>query len=291
MSSIVLGWITIVALFAAQEPGQTETQPQPAEQEAPAAPDRTYADGPLRVELVAMLEGRYRYFDESMGQQRKPEMRMQFRVAGAEIGSVVRHGTLVLEDVIDETGEALFDPTTLPDEQRTITRLTTDPKERLESQGLLAVAQCKASNREAKKLRSIKGSIRLVFASGYEEITILNPLQYVGKPIENERLKALGVEVSLLAADQMETEIDPKRSLILQYSKGEGQVRSVNMFDQWMKVVRARPIPAKTKDGKSVTNLRILGGELDATQQLVLQVFPDAREEVVRFELTDVLLP
>ncbi|MGE3183009.1 MAG: hypothetical protein AB7N71_15390 [Phycisphaerae bacterium] len=291
MSSVALSWLLMIAAFSAQEGASSNVQTATAPEEAPAAPDRTYANGPLRVELVAMLEGRYRYFDESMGQQRQPEMRMQLRVAGAEIGSVVRQGTLLLEEVVDDTGESLFDPSTITDEQRNVTRLTTEPKERLESQGMLAVAQCKASNRAAKTLRVVKGSIRLVFASGYEEVTILNPMQYVGKTIENERLKALGVEVSLLAAEQLETEIEPTKSIVLQYAKGEGQIRSVNLFDQWMKVIRTRPTPATTKDGKEATNLRVLSGEIDTTSQLVLQVFPNAREEVVRFELKDVELP
>lgn len=259
---------------------------------APAKPPSPHGLGPLRVELSAVLEGRYRYFDQDQTQPtRENELRMQFRVAGADVLRVVRHGNVLLDEVTDDAGQSLFDPATITAEQRTTARLSSTPPERLAESGLLMVGQCKASSRTAQKLRTVRGSVKLVLSSAYQEVTIVNPQQYVGKAIDIPRLKELGVEATVLAPETFTPPADPKTSYTLLYTVGADRVRGASFYDGWMNVVRSRPTPVQTPDGKEAQQYRLMGGAIDEKSQIVIQIFPDAREETVRFELKDVQLP
>lgn len=285
----------LVLMGGAQEeptpPTPPVPSPPPTTQPAAPAEKSPYVQGPLRVELMAILEGRYHYFDESMAQKRDSELRMQFRVAGENIGQIVRYGSIVLEDVVDAEGNALVDPATITDEARTTTRLSTMAPERIEESGLLLVAQSKASARTAQTLRHVRGFVRCVFSTGYEEITVLNPLQYLGKKIENPRLEALGVEIEMQAAPGPDANPPANQQFTLCYKRGGDRIRTVNVFDQWMKVIRNRATPSQGEDGRECMQFRLLGGEVDDHSQLVIQIFADAREEVVKFDLPDVKLP
>lgn len=306
MSKFSMGWMIVsvfgASLAAAQPPAGSSPASRPqvgtpasAPASSPASapkPPSPHGQGPLRVELSAMLEGRYRYFDDSMqGQMRDNELRMQFRVAGAEIGKVVRHGNLILEEVIDDTGQSLFDPSSTTEEQRKTTRLSTTPPERLQETGLLLVAQCKATTRAARTLRSIRGSVRLVFSSGYQEVTIINPLQYLGKPLDLPKFKELGVEAEVIAPNVFTPPADEKGTFTIRFKQGGDRIRGVSFYDGWMKVLRSRATPVQLPSGEECQQFRIIGGSLDEKSQMVIQVFPDAREETVRFELKDLAAP
>jgi hypothetical protein len=261
---------------------------------APATAPSPHAKGPLRVELTALLEGRYGYFDEALKksqQSRDNELRLQFRVAGDGVGKIVRHGDILLDEVIDETGESMFDPASIPPERRSVTRLTTLAPEKLEENGLLLVGQCKAGSRTAKTIRTIRGSVNLTFSSPYQQVTIVNPLEFAGKTIDHPKLKELGVEAEIIPADAFDPPADPKTTFSIRYKAGAERVRNVAFYDSWMKNLRSRATPMKTTDGRECQQYRLAGGGIDDKSQLVIEVFPDMREETLRFELKDVVLP
>lgn len=282
------------ALSQEAPPPAAAAQASPASAPAsqPAAKPSRFAQGPLRIEMSAMLEGRYRYFDADPAQPtRENELRMQFRVAGADVVKVVRHGNVILDEVIDDTGQSLFDSSTITAEQRAITRLSSTPPDKLAESGVMLVAAAKGTARAAKTLRSVRGSVKLVLSSPYQEVTIVNPQQYVGKPLDIPRLKELGIEATIVPPDTFNPPADAKSSFTIQYTAGADRVRAVNFYDGWMNVLRSRATTVQTPEGKDAQQYRLISAGLDEKSQMVIQIFPDAREETLRFELKDVPLP
>ncbi len=293
-------WAAALAGFATVATAQVQVEanraagamPASAPASAPASmPVTVYSQGPMRVEIAALLEQRFRYLDQSMQQTRPPELRFQVRVAGENVTKVARYGQLILDEVVDDTGLPLVDATKLTEAQRTQTRLSSMPPERLAEQGLLLVGEAKAAARAAKTLKTMRGSVKIVYADGFEEVTILNPLQYVGQGIEDSRLKAMGIEISIAKTDQFEPAYEPKKGLALKIKTGDDRIRSIEFFDAWMKNIRARPQPVLSKDETEFAQYRLLGGELDDKSQMVIKVFKNVREDVVKFDFKDVELP
>lgn len=263
----------------------------PTEPASPPTPPPNYAVGELKVDCVAMLEGRYRFSDPAPGAPRESELRMQFRLVGEKITQIQRHGQLILSEVIDDTGKSLFDPSSYSREDRENTRLVAGPAEKLSETGLLLVTRVTASSRGAKTLKKIRGSVRLILSREYVEVTVSNPVQFVGKSVDDKRLKDLGIEVRLVAPDELDNPYEAGKAIAVQYVARPELVRSVALFDAWMKPLRTREAPATTRDGKPCTLFTILGGELNADAQLVVQVFPAVEDVKVPVELDDVPLP
>ncbi len=284
----VLNCLLLLAPLTFQQPPQNPAQP-PQPQAGPAAPvESAHAKGEMRVEISAILEGRYRYFDAAS--ERKPEMRIQFRVAGDKIGNVVRYGNLILEEALDETGKSLVDASQITPEMRAQTRTSTLPADRLRETGLLLVARADASERKAQKLSKLRGTVKIVVADKHEEVMIINPSQYSGSQLASDRLREMGVSAEVVAPDQLEKPYQPNRSIALRFSD-DNRIRKVEFFDGWMRNVRSRAANVKDKEGRPCMLYSVLGGELGDDAQLVLHVFPKIEAMDLPFELKDVALP
>ncbi|TWT40560.1 hypothetical protein RAS1_42730 [Phycisphaerae bacterium RAS1] len=274
--------------------GAPPATPPPAPDQPPMSPPTpppNYAVGELKVDCVAMLEGRYRFSDPAPGAPRESELRMQFRLVGEKITQIQRHGQLILSEVVDDTGRSLFDPSTYSAEDRENTRLVAGPAEKLKETGLLLVTRASASTRGAVTLKRIRGSVRLILSKEYVEVTVSNPTQFVGKSIDDPRLKDLGINVRLVAPEEFEKPYEAGKAIALRYETKAELVRSAALFDGWMKPIRVREAAGTTKDGKSCTVFTVLGGDLNADAQLVVQVFPAVEDVNVPVSLDDVPLP
>src|ERR1051326_4050989 len=92
--------------------------PQPPRSAPPAAPPGmetpasqpavNLAVGPLRVELVAIMEGRYRFIETPPGGARPSEMQLQFRVVGERLPEIAKYGKVILTELVDDTGKSLI---------------------------------------------------------------------------------------------------------------------------------------------------------------------------------------
>ena len=261
--------------------------PQPA-QEAEAAP--RYDLGPLHGEVIAMFDARY-WYSEDMPGSRQSELRMQMRMSGEGIVKAARVGNVVFDEAVDDTGRALITAETYTDEERTETRALNVGAERLRSTGLMLGARMDAPSRDAKTVK-LRGSVRVILASGSEEITIDNPLQYVGKDIENDRLKELGIQIRVLAPDVLAGDTPPSgQILVLQYVQGDQQIHRVELHDAWMKPMRHRERPMKTKDGEDVIGCAVQGGTVDDKTQLVLNVFQTIDDQRIPIVIDALKLP
>jgi hypothetical protein len=282
-------------LLLLQPVGVAPRTPQPpASQETPAtSPAVTYDHGPLRLEVAAMFDARYWYREEQPG-ARPSELRLQLRVMGERISEVARAGSAIFTEAVDDTGRALVAPDTYTQEERTNTRPVTLPAERVRADGLRVPAQLKSSARAAKTLK-LRGTIRLILAKEREHVTIDRPLQYIGKIIENKRLKELGIEIRFVPADELPTEGETPpsatRTPTLHFRQGYERIQSVAFHDAYMKPIRHRERPVQTKQGVPVTAFALGNTELTDECQLVLEVFPQMEDLQLPIAIDNLELP
>lgn len=267
-------------------PAQTNT-PDAQEEAAPAV---TYDQGPLRGEVIAMFDARY-WYSENPPNARESSLRMQMRVSGETIAQAVRIGTVIFDEATDDTGQSLVQPDTYTEKQRTEMRLLNRTPDYLRTNGLLLPAGMDAPNRAAQTIK-LRGSVRIILASEQIELTMDNPLQYLGKTIEHPRLNELGIEIRLVTAEELVDPVPPpERMPVLQYVKGRDLVHSVSFHDAWMKLIRHRERTMKTKDDQEVVGCAVVGGGIDENSQLVLTVYPRIEDLRVPIEVDALKLP
>lgn len=261
----------------------------PAAQTAPAAP--TFDQGPLRAEITAMREMRFRVSDPEMAAHLRSELGMQFRIRGERVDQIVRHGNLVLTEVIDDAGQSLVDPEALNELDKTTTRPPMVPADRLRSEGLTLLTRCSPSARGAKMLKVVKGTLRLILAEKTQRLTVDNPLQYHGRLIADPRLLEAGIEIEILPADEVEGAPPPQRCIVLKYNRKGEHVQRARFFDGWMRAMPARERWVTTKSGEQCQLYDFGTSSLDDEMQLVLDVHPQIEDIQLPIELTDIPLP
>ena len=220
------------------------------------------------------------------------ELRMRVRLIGEDIPSLVRVGNVVFEEAVDDTGKSLVDPATTTEERRTVTRRVFTPPEAIARSGWPLATALKASDRGAKTLKTLKGSVRVLFAKDSEDVIVINPLQFSGGIIAHPRLKELGIEVKLLPPGTPPEVVSHERALAIQVTAGDEKLRKVEFCDAWLRPVRTRP-PAdrRLEDGSMCMVYDTLGVPFDETTQMIIEVLPNVRDERVEFSFTDVKLP
>jgi hypothetical protein len=274
----------------AAPPGVTPVPPAtPAATQPATEPAAVYDQGPLRSDMLAMFDARYWYLDKNPG-ARESELRVQMRFAGAGIENTVRVGNIIFTEAVDDTGRTLITPQTYTEEQKTEMRPYNYPPERLKSSGLPLGARVDSPARAAKTIR-LRGSLRLVLAPEKVEVTIDNPLQYVGKVLPNDQLKGMGLEVRVVPAEEITEEQAQANQIVLQLVKGGDKVQDVAFYDAWMKQMRPRERALQTKGGDSVKAYSMTSGTLDENTQMVLRVFPKIEEISIPIDLDSVPLP
>lgn len=283
MLSIVL---PVLFLFA------QEIQTIPAQQGAqPAAPAVDYTQGELRAEITAMREMRFSIDDPAMAGRFRSELALQVRVAGTPLPRIVRHGNLLLTEVVDDTGHALVTDETYSEADRTTTRPQAIPLARLQSEGLLLATRCEVSQRGAKELRRLRGEVQLFLADEAETVTIVNPFQYVGRIVEHPRLAELGIEIEVVAPERLQSTPPANRTIVLQYKSRPEQVKSALFYDGWMRQLPARDTVVQTRDEQNATMFYFDVGQINNEIQLVFEVHPKVEEIRLPIDLTNVALP
>jgi hypothetical protein len=280
-------------------PALAEPGPQAqAEQASPAAPQSaeevemsTYIDGPWRAEILAMREVRLRLLqDIKLPPGIESDLRMQIRIAGADLTKVVSFGNLILTEVVDDTGKSLVDENTYSEQEKTTMRSMMIPPERLKETGLLLTTRNKEAARGAAKLSRVKGAVRLLLAENAESCTIVNPEQFKGQRLEHPRLQALDVEVRVAPHEDFE-QAPPPQCVILQIKSKPEQIKAVQFYNGWMQRLPYRERRLVDRNGAECKAYCFQSEVINDELQLVLEVYPEIEEISVRLNETDVELP
>lgn len=279
----------LVALQQPAPPTPSGVTAVPPADTQPAELAVTYDQGPLRAEILAMFDARYFFLEKTAG-QRESELRLQMRFAGAGIENTVRVGNIIFTEATDDTGRPLITPETYTEDQKTEMRPFNLPAERLKTSGLTLQAKLGSPARAAQTMR-LRGALRIVTAPEKLEISIDNPLQYAGQTIPNEQLQAAGVEVRVVAAEELPEEQSQSNQLVLQIKKGDDKIQEIALYDAYMKQMRPRERTLETTSGDSVKAYTITSGTLDENTQMVLRVYPRTDEITIPIELDSVPLP
>ncbi len=258
----------------------------------PPKPQEVYDEGPLRIEISAMREIRLVYEDMPDRSEKESNFAMQVRIRGERLGEISRYGMLILEELVDSTGHSLLDPNTYTEEDLERTREMTFPVQRLKETGLQLVSKpTKLAKREAAQLKTVRGYVRLILADQTKSFTVLNPEQYRGKVIADERLAELGVEVRVAEPTEFEQGPPTDQALIFEYTKKGEHIRTVKFFDPWMRPLRHRERPMTTTDGKECMAYYFRPGEINDDMQVVFEVHPKIEDVRLPLEVEDVALP
>lgn len=289
----------MLMLLAPQDRPATITRPQAAptppataaptdEAAALAAPN--YATGPLKAEIAAIREVRTIYIDNAEQSARETNFAVRVRVSGAEIAEVSRYSDLVLEELVDNTGHDMIDPNTVP----TVvipTRVNRVPAEQLAKTGLILDARAGASARGATSIAHAKGYVRMIIGYDSHPVTIVNPVQYYNKTIDDPYLKSLGVEAKIVPASEVEQPLAPQRTLVLTFPQKGELIGEIELFDGNMRPVQYRPISVATRDGQPATALLMGPEALTNELQIVLNVYSKVQDLRAELDAKDVPLP
>src|SRR5262249_28912963 len=147
-------------------------------------------EGPMRVELLGLIDQRVFFVEPVPERAPKTALRIILKLTGEKLGELYRAGRAVIEDVVDDTGAKLLDGSAMSDKDKAATAPINVNGIVQQGYQMLDVLPPTPPNRLAKKIPSLKGYVNIVFGGPTEEVTIENPLQYMGKPIDNPKLKA-----------------------------------------------------------------------------------------------------
>jgi hypothetical protein len=286
------------AAAAKTEPKATPaptTQPapaQPAEPEKPATTQPAYDQGPLKAEIDAMREVRTAYADSAERSAMESNFAMRLRLQGEKIKHIVRLGNVILTNVVDDTGHSMVDPNLYTAQDQTMMHPAQQiPADQLAHDGLRLGAKANLPARGARQIKLLKGTIRLVLADKTEKITILNPLQFLGRRIVDPRLKQLGLEIEFMSPTAFSQPPPADRTIILRYQTKPDNVQSVAFFDGNMQPMRYRETHIATAAGEDCSAYMFDAPAFNDEMQLVLEVHPEVEDIQMPIEAANVPLP
>jgi hypothetical protein len=245
----------------------------------------------MRVELVGVQEMRENYLDPQVDRPNRSRLRLGMLMAGARLAEVVKVGSVIFTEVIDDTGRSLIGPDTYSAEQRTAMSSVEVTPDMIRHGGLRLVGDLQHANRRAVTIAKMKGTVRVLYATQTEEITIVNPRQLAGSIIVHPRLKELGIEIRVMPKGDPRG-VPPREMFIsLQFLTKENHISGVEFCDAWMKPMPSRPRTMKTNDGEDCVVYQVSRGKLDVDSQMVIQVYPELEEAEIELDFSDVPLP
>lgn len=268
-----------------------QVPPAPAQQSPNIQEEKPRYDvGPLKAEVTAMREIRLLYLDNEERGHNESNFAMQVRIRGERIKEVSRHGMVILTELVDDTGHAMVDDQTYSERDKTELRPMSVPAKRLQQMGLTVVTRARPSARGAKQIKTLKGTVRLILAGEAEKFTIVNPGQYVGKTIDDPRLKELGLEIYIAPGSELQKS-PPGAFLALVVKTKQEHLKGVTFFDGNMQAVRYRQNPVTTQAGDMGTAYILDPAALNNELQLVLEVHRKVEDIQLPIEAENIDLP
>jgi hypothetical protein len=267
-------------------------QEQEEEEEGEETPEIELPTGPMRVEPWAISETRVRYDSDPPPKPPQPTLSLRAKLTGERLVHMVGRGELIVEEMVDDTGAVLkaladYDPQELA---RTYPQKA---GKRMLTAGYAGLnVDVPAPSRQARKLTEVRGYVSVVYATEVEEITIDNPLQYLGTYLDHPRLNELGIKIKVIEPGEEVKNMRDTSGIALQF---EGDARKhlwkAEFFDAWLKPMYARERPMKMPDGEEYLFYAVVVGKIDADVQMLMKFYPKIEEEQVRFEFKDLELP
>jgi len=251
----------------------------------------TTQEGPMRVELMGLREIREAYLSPRAERPARSRLQLGMVMAGARLKEVVKVGNVIFTEVVDETGKSLIGPDTYDEKKRTSLGPVQVTLEVIMRGGLRLVSDLEPANRKAATIAKMKGTLRVLYATEMEEITIVDPRELMGTIIVHPRLKELGIEIRVMPAGDPRT-VPPRGTFIsLQFLTKEDHIRGVEFCDAWMKPMLTRPRTMKTNADEDCMVYQVSRGKLDVDSQMVIQLYPVLEEAQIPVEFNDVPLP
>jgi hypothetical protein len=246
----------------------------------------------MRIEPFGIQDVRIAFFGPTPERPQEPRARFLFKLTGERIGKVDRVGKLIVEEMVDDAGLALVDPSVFSERDRSLTNPLPASANVAQSGFVALDYTCSTPPpRSATKVAKARGYVNVVYGGPTEEITIDNPMQHSGKTIEHPRLKELGLTVRILKPGEESAEPADNRGIPIRIDAGDEMVKNIDLYDEWMKRMNIRPRMGKTQKDESYFYYQIMGGVVTPDCQLVLTVHKKIEREKVPFELKDLALP
>lgn len=268
-------------------PGEGALQKQGAEEAQPPL-----LVGPMRVEAWAIGETRTRYESDPPDNPTRSKLNLRLRLTGARLGDLAGYGEVIIEEMVDDTGEVLM---TLedyePDELTKFHPLKAGKRMTDAGHAPLNV-EARIASRKATKLAKVRGYMNVVLATEVEEVMIDNPLQYLGAYLDHPRLNELGIKIKVIEPGEGAAGRHEAGGIALLF-EGDARkhLRRAEFFDAWLKPLYARERQLETDDGAEYLFFGVMVGKIDADTQMLLKFYPQIEEERVSFEFTDLELP
>jgi hypothetical protein len=251
-----------------------------------------YNTGPLRVELMGVREIRFWSSDPVLAARMESDLQMRLRIQGERVDEIVRTGSVLLTEVVDDTGKALIDETTYKDIDTKTTHTITITPDRLRDSGLLMSARTKPSARGARTLKVLHGTIRVILAKDKEKFTVVNPFHYYGQTLVDPRLAALGIEIEVLPADQLENAPAMERGIIFHYKTKREHVFNAAFCDGWMRPVPTRDSWINKKDTAEPCQAFFFEpSAFNDELQVVFEIHPQIEDRQLPIQIDDFALP
>lgn len=275
---MIIIWIGL--LLAMQETGGQIGPP------APPAPSLLV--GPVRVELQSVQESRSATFLDT--KTTESSLTLQFRVVGEKLTAVARFGPPVITEIVDDSGASLLDPKIDAPRNDAITRRLSMSPQQLERVGISLTATALGPRREARQIKSLRGTVRLVNASQKESIYVDHPRGVQGQMLTHPRLKELGVEVRVLEAGDPARTANSKRHVGLRFLKGGERLHDVAFCDPWLRPLRSKGWDMKTNAGEDCL-VYVTDADLGEEHVMVIELYTDIEDIRLPIELHDLPLP
>lgn len=254
-------------------------------------PPPTFDEGPLRVEIEAMREMRYRYLDAPERGVPMSCFDMRLRIRGERIADIFRRGNVILTEIVDDTGHSMLDPNSVPERERAALYPVAIPPEARRERGIeVQTPRSRPSARGARRLQCLRGSIRVLLGSDPQKITVFNPLQYAGQTVDDPRLKELGLEVRLVPPEEFD-QPPPQQCIVIQVPKRADHVQSITFFDGRLRPMPTQDRPMTTKLGETCTAYCFQRVTFDNEMQMVLDVFGAVQDIELPIEVNNIDLP
>jgi len=269
---------------ATRFPRQEEPEEEGGEIELPT--------GPMRVEPWAISESRNRYDSDPPPKPPESSLTLRAKLTGERLVDMVGRGEMIVEEMVDDTGAVLK---TLSDyEPRELAR--TYPLragKRMLTAGFAGLnVGARAPSRAARRLTKVRGYVNVVYATETEEVTIDNPLQYLGGYLEHPQLQKAGIKIKVITPGEGVMGKQDVGGIALQFVDGaEKYLRKAEFFDGWLKPLYARERPVTTPEGEEYVFYAVVVGKIDADTQMLIRFYPEIEETKVTFELKDIELP
>lgn len=269
-------------------------------QEAPKAA----VSGPMRAEVLAILDYRVRVIGEVPGGAPKPTFRVIMKVTGERLYEVFRIGKLIVDDLSDDTGTKFIDPSAYSEADRTEMQPLANVQA-VTSQGYIMLdanpvanpgtspgeSAIKTPARSAKSL-NVRGFVNVALGSEEANVDIDGAARKPGELLSHAKLDQLGIKVRVLKLGDEANEAADGKGIALRFEAGEDMVKNIEFYDDWMKKIGTRPRPGTAKDGKPYTYYSIGNvGPINDDWQLTLTVFGKVEKMKLELDAKNVELP